>query len=111
MLRNVATEPRGTCYELKHRKTANSLNRPFSNLVVSCPTNKADDISKYFKERGWSSVEVVPEDKLFNTFSAKDDTETDKTKEIPDQVAGVSMFMPGAFAAQFKCACPKCGRD
>jgi hypothetical protein len=29
---------------------------------------------------------------------------------LPEKVAGMSMFLPGAFAAQFRCSCPKCDR-
>ena len=83
---------------------------PKSNLAITTPTNKAEDIGKYFEQRGWSKVEIVAEDKLSTYFAG--DEPNDGSKEntsLPDYVAGVSMFEPGAFAAQFKCLCPKCG--
>merc|ERR1719232_321716 len=36
-----------------------------SNLVITCPTNKTEIISNYFQERGWTGLEIVPEDKLY----------------------------------------------
>ena len=92
-----------------------------SNLSVACPTNKADEICDYFKNRGWgANAKIIPENKLSAAFASSPGTddkkeegdegeEKKKEKNLPDQVSGISMFMPGAFAAQFKCQCPKCG--
>jgi len=84
---------------------------PKSNIAVSCPTNKVEEISKYFTERGWVDVKTIPEEKLCKTFSNEQAKDDNGSRALPDNVAGVSMFMPGAFAAQFQCGCAKCGRE
>lgn len=81
---------------------------PSSKLAIACPTNKLDQQHEYFTNRGWSNLKKVPEDKLFAAFVDTDDAE--KHVLIPEKVPGMSMFLPGAFAAQFRCACPKCDR-
>jgi len=80
---------------------------PSSKLVVVCPSNKLDDVHSYFTKRGWTSLKKVPEENLFTAFSSDDGTKKPAV-ELPDKVAGMSMFLPGAFAAQFKCQCPRC---
>ena len=80
---------------------------PCSKLIVVCPSNKLDDIHSYFTKRGWSNLKKVPEEDLFTAFSS-DDGAKKPAVELPDKVAGMSMFLPGAFAAQFKCQCPRC---
>jgi len=83
---------------------------PSSKLAISCPTNKLDTNYDYFVKRGWTDLKKVPEDKLFTAFVADDDTEKQaECLPIPDKVKGMSMFEPGAFAAQFKCQCVRCG--
>ena len=90
-----------------------------SNLIVSCPPGKSGEIAAFFQKRGWGdSTEIIPEDQLSTAFTLPDKAHKEgeqastapETKDLPAQVAGVSMFEPGAFAAQFKCACPKCDR-
>eukprot|EP00970_Alexandrium_tamarense_P018703 scaffold13361_cov259-Alexandrium_tamarense.AAC.1 len=82
---------------------------PRSKLAITCPTNKLDAIHEYFSKRGWTNLKKVPEEKLFTAFT--DDADADKTADmVPEKVAGMSMFLPGAFAAQFRCSCPKCDR-
>mmetsp|Transcript_3402 Transcript_3402/g.4919 ORF Transcript_3402/g.4919 Transcript_3402/m.4919 type:complete len:543 (+) Transcript_3402:1-1629(+) len=84
---------------------------PKSNLSVACPTNKAEEISEYFAQRGWTDVKNISEDKLCDSFVHEQESKGDDAKIcLPTTVNGVSMFMPGAFAAQFQCGCPKCGR-
>lgn len=82
---------------------------PSSKLVIACPTNKLDHIHNYFTKRGWTSLKKVPEEKLFSAFLDEDNAEEPETC-LPEKVPGMSMFLPGAFAAQFRCACPKCDR-
>ena len=81
---------------------------PSSNLVVACPPNKIDAIHDFFVKRGWTNLKKVPEENLFSAFTESEATE--QATALPDKVAGHSMFLPGAFAAQFRCACPKCDR-
>lgn len=79
-----------------------------SKLAIACPTNKLDQVYDFFTNRGWTNLKKVPEEKLFSAFDDADDAA--ETHVLPDKVPGMSMFMPGAFAAQFRCACPKCDR-
>ena len=83
-----------------------------SNLVVACPTNKAEEISNFFSKRGWGDLQTIPEDKLSSTFMAggtkKDSSGELPSHKLPTQNAGISMQMPGAFAEMFKCGCPRC---
>lgn len=79
---------------------------PSSNLIIACPPNKLDAIHEYFVGRGWTKLKKVPEENLFEAFVA----EESKNTALPEKVAGMSMFLPGAFAAQFRCSCPKCDR-
>ena len=79
---------------------------PSSKLSIACPTNKLDQVHDYFTNRGWTNLKKVPEEQLFTAFTDEAETRV----HIPDKVPGMSMFLPGAFAAQFRCACPKCGR-
>lgn len=80
-----------------------------SKLAITCPTGKLDSIHEYFTKRGWSNLKKVPEEKLFTAFI--DEVESEKqSAPLPDKVPGMSMNIPGAFAAQFRCACPKCDR-
>lgn len=79
---------------------------PSSNLIIACPPNKLDAIHEYFVGRGWAKLKKVPEENLFEAFVA----EESKNTALPEKVAGMSMFLPGAFAAQFRCSCPKCDR-
>ena len=82
---------------------------PSSKLVCVCPSNKLDDVHAYFTKRGWMDLKKVPEEKLFTAFV--DDGNHDAGKpavQLPDKMPGMSMFVPGAFAAQFKCECPRC---
>ncbi|KAL7526503.1 hypothetical protein ACHAXR_003322, partial [Thalassiosira sp. AJA248-18] len=81
---------------------------PSSKLAITCPTNKLDDVHDYFTKRGWTNLKKVPEEKLFTAFAGDEDAE--KPAPLPEKVPGMSMFLPGAFAAQFRCACPKCDR-
>jgi hypothetical protein len=81
---------------------------PSSNLVIACPPNKLDAIHEYFVKKGWANLKKVPEESLFDAFT---DSDTNKpAATLPEKVAGMSMFLPGAFAAQFRCSCPKCDR-
>jgi hypothetical protein len=81
---------------------------PSSNLVISCPPNKLDSIHEYFVNKGWVNLKKVSEENLFKAFAESD---SDETKYVlPEKVAGMSMFLPGAFAAQFRCSCPRCDR-
>lgn len=82
---------------------------PSSKLVITCPTNKLDTVHDSFVKRGWSNLIKIHEDKLFTAF-VKDDDDAEKSAAIclPDKVQGFSMFEPGAFAAQFRCQCPRC---
>ena len=80
---------------------------PSSNLVIACPPNKLDSIYDYFVSKGWSNLKKVPEEKLFDAFA---DLDSDNVPALPDKVAGMSMLLPGAFAAQFRCSCPRCER-
>lgn len=82
---------------------------PSSKLAITCPTNKLDDVHDYFTKRGWTNLKKVPEEKLFTAFVGDEDAEK-PAAALPDKVPGMSMFLPGAFAAQFRCACPKCDR-
>merc|ERR1711957_155229 len=82
---------------------------PQSNLAVSCPTGKIDEISDFFSDRGWTDVKRIPEDKLCDVFVTKvDQLNGGNAPKITD--ISCSMSLPGAFAAQFKCACPRCDR-
>ncbi|KAL7545324.1 hypothetical protein ACHAWF_010434, partial [Thalassiosira exigua] len=81
---------------------------PSSKLAIACPVNKLNNIHDYFTKRGWTALKKVPEEKLFTAFADNDADE--KPAELPEKVPGMSMFLPGAFAAQFRCACPKCDR-
>ena len=78
---------------------------PSSMLAITCPTNKLDSIHDYFVKRGWKNLKKVKEEDLFTAFVAE---KTDDEAPLPDKVPGMSMFLPGAFAAQFKCDCPRC---
>jgi len=78
---------------------------PSSKLAITCPTNKLDSVHDYFVNRGWKNLKKVKEEELFTAFVAE---KTDDEVCLPDKVPGMSMFLPGAFAAQFKCACPRC---
>ena len=80
---------------------------PSSKLAVTCPPNKLDYIHDYFMKRGWTHLKKIPEEKLFTAFVG-DEAVSDAV--MPEKVPGMSMNMPGAFAAQFRCACPKCDR-
>lgn len=83
---------------------------PNSKLAIACPTNKLDIIHDYFVKRGWKNLKKVEEEDLFTAFvetSAEDKKPAD-VATLPEKVPGISMFMPGAFAAQFKCSCPRC---
>ena len=83
-----------------------------SNLVVACPMNKAEEISTFFSKRGWADLQTIPEDKLSSTFvtvgTKKDSSVELPSDKLPNQTAGISMQMPGAFAEMFKCGCPRC---
>jgi len=79
---------------------------PSSKLAITCPTNKLDSVHDYFVNRGWKNLKKVKEEELFTAFVAE--TKSDDEVCLPDKVPGMSMFLPGAFAAQFKCACPRC---
>lgn len=81
---------------------------PSSKLVITCPPNKLDHIHEYFVKRGWTNLKQVPEENLFEAFANSDATCKPAEAVLPEKVAGMSMFLPGAFAAQFKCACPRC---
>ena len=81
---------------------------PSSKLAIACPTNKLDQVHEYFTKRGWANLKKVPEENLFTAFV--DEESTTKSAPLPEKVPGMSMFLPGAFAAQFRCACPKCDR-
>ena len=88
---------------------------PTSNLSVTCPTNKADDISEFLRSRGWKNLQLIPESKLSTLYSASSSSSNKSEKEekggegnVP--YAGVCLRTPGAFAAALKCQCPKCGR-
>lgn len=87
---------------------------PSSKLAIACPTNKLDAVYEYFTKRGWTNLKKVPEEKLFSAFVGNtdegEDTERESMSCLPEKVPGMSMFLPGAFAAQFRCACPKCDR-
>lgn len=78
---------------------------PSSNLAITCPTNKLDSVYNYFVKRGWKNLKKVKEEELFTAFVV--DKQADEVC-LPEKVPGMSMFLPGAFAAQFKCACPRC---
>lgn len=82
---------------------------PSSKLAITCPTNKLDSVHDYFVKRGWKNLKKVKEEELFTAFVA-DEKVDEKVDEVclPEKVPGMSMFLPGAFAAQFKCACPRC---
>ncbi|KAL3776496.1 hypothetical protein HJC23_013239 [Cyclotella cryptica] len=82
---------------------------PLSNLIIACPPNKLDAIHEYFVGRGWTKLKKVPEENLFEAFAGSV-AEESKNTALPEKVAGMSMFLPGAFASQFRCTCPKCGR-
>jgi hypothetical protein len=82
---------------------------PSSNLVVACPPNKLDAIHDFFVSRGWTYLKKVPEEKLFDAF-VESDSEKKEKPVLPEKVAGMSMFLPGAFAAQFRCSCPRCDK-
>jgi len=79
---------------------------PSSKLAITCPTNKLDSLHDYFVKRGWKNLKKVKEEELFTAFVAEE--KADEEVCLPDKVPGMSMFLPGAFAAQFKCACPRC---
>lgn len=81
---------------------------PSSKLAITCPANKLDHVHDYFTKRGWTNLKKVPEEDLFATFGSDEKEET--PAPLPEKVPGMSMFLPGAFAAQFRCACPKCDR-
>jgi len=82
---------------------------PSSKLAITCPTNKLDDVHEYFTKRGWTNLKKVPEENLFTSFVGAEDVKKPAV-DLPEKVPGMSMFLPGAFAAQFRCACPKCDR-
>merc|ERR1711957_196140 len=91
-----------------------------SNLAVTCPSNKLEEIGEFFRSRGWDDVQLVPEDKLCKAFAhgsgstekqeGDNDGNTANTEknQLPETISGASMFLPGAFATKFKCACPRC---
>ena len=82
---------------------------PSSKLAITCPTNKLDSVHDYFLKRGWKNLKKVTEEDLFTAFVDTDGEVCLPEKvPVPEKVPGMSMFMPGAFAAQFKCACPRC---
>ncbi len=85
---------------------------PSSTLAITCPTSKLDAVHEYFSKRGWTNLKKVPEEKLFSTFADEADAVegNEDVVSLPEKVPGMSMFLPGPFAAQFKCACPKCNR-
>ena len=85
---------------------------PSSTLAITCPTSKLDAVHEYFSKRGWTNLKKVPEEKLFSTFVDEADAVegNEDVASLPEKVPGMSMFLPGAFAAQFKCTCPKCDR-
>lgn len=84
---------------------------PLANISVSCPTNKRDQISRYLTDRG-CNVLSVPEEKLIGTFGGRLGAEAavkaGGSVPAPERVVGASKFLPGAFAKQFQCGCPKC---
>ena len=82
---------------------------PSSKLAITCPTNKLDYVHDYFTKRGWTNLKKVPEEKLFTAFVGDEDAEK-PAPALPEKVPGMSMFLPGAFAAQFRCSCPRCDR-
>mmetsp|Transcript_1283 Transcript_1283/g.2062 ORF Transcript_1283/g.2062 Transcript_1283/m.2062 type:complete len:495 (+) Transcript_1283:1288-2772(+) len=41
-----------------------------SNLSVTCPANKFDEICDYFTSKGWKDLQKISEDKLCKTFVA-----------------------------------------
>mmetsp|Transcript_27016 Transcript_27016/g.48746 ORF Transcript_27016/g.48746 Transcript_27016/m.48746 type:complete len:971 (+) Transcript_27016:401-3313(+) len=82
---------------------------PSSKLAITCPTNKLDHVHDYFTKRGWTNLKKVPEEKLFTAFVGDEDSEK-PAPALPEKVPGMSMFLPGAFAAQFRCSCPRCDR-
>ena len=82
-------------------------------------SNKLEEYARYFGEqRGWRTVRQVPEDQLCKAFVQDDDddgllsktTASASLLKPPEKKPGVSMMMPGAFAAQFQCSCIRCGR-
>jgi len=79
---------------------------PQSILAVTCPAGKLDAVHEYFMKRGWTNLRKVPEECLFSSFIVEPQPET----KLPDKIPGMSMFLPGAFASQFRCSCPKCDR-
>ena len=83
---------------------------PNSKLAIACPTNKLDSIHDYFVKRGWKNLKKVKEEDLFTAFveTAAEDKMPEDVASLPEKVPGISMFLPGAFAAQFKCSCPRC---
>ena len=82
-----------------------------SKLSIACPSNKLDPVYDYFTKRGWTNLMKVPEEKLFSAFLDDGEGNTDHAQVISaEKTPGMSMFLPGAFAAQFRCACPRCDR-
>lgn len=84
---------------------------PLANVSVACPANKRDQISSYLTDRG-CNVLPVPEEKLIGTFGGRLGAEAAAANggsvAAPERVKGSSKFLPGAFAKQFVCGCPRC---
>jgi len=46
-----------------------------SKLAIACPPNKLDNVHDYFKNRGWTNLKKVPEEKLFTTFVSEENVD------------------------------------
>ena len=75
-----------------------------ANLVVTCPSNKLDEVCDGVAAEVGIEVRKVPEESLLATFGGGG------AKEAPAPVVGkANRAVPGAFAKRFKCECPRCG--
>mgnify|MGYP002027193863 CR=1 FL=1 len=85
------------------RKYIVALFDPIANVVFTCPTSKQASICAALAERG-AEVRAIAEDGLCAHFGGSEAV-------IPTAPPpGASRLLPGDFASQFKCGCPKCVR-